>query len=914
MKIVFKTNYQTRWGQRLLISGSLDELGNWNTQNAVSMNARHGGNWEVEIEVSNTKKNEFDYKYFVLDENSGGIVWEWGGNRSLETPAKIFDRIEIIDNWKSATDADNALFTAAFTNTIFRRTASKLAKSPKPKENGLLYRFKIEVPRIAASHKVCILGSDEALGAWDASKAVVLESENFPLWQADVVLANPDRPIYYKYGILNTETNLVDTFEAGGDRTLLYTKPSENTQMTAITETKFRFPVGTWKGSGVAIPVFSLRSENGLGVGEFLDLKLMVDWAKKTGIRMIQVLPINDTIATQTWLDSYPYSGISVFALHPMFANLQAMGKLSSPLTQSIIDEQKEILNKKSTVDFEAVMKTKSRFFKLIFEETSKEVFAEKEYKEYFKENEEWLKPYATFCYLRDLYNTPIYEKWGKYAYCSPETIDEITNPKAPHYNDVAIHYFIQYHLHKQLLEVAEYARANQVVLKGDIPIGIFRRSVDAWVSPQFYNLECQAGAPPDDFAIAGQNWKLPTHNWDEMAKDGYAWWRKRLTHMGNYFDAYRIDHILGFFRIWEIPYDHVEGILGHFNPSMPFGREELAARGLWFDYERFCKPFIRDYMLKDIFGNEAETIKKTYLEEYAKGKYQFKAEFGTQRKIEDYFVLDVDTPPDTRAYYQNLKAKLFQLHTEVLFLEAPFSEGNAFNPRNSFHRTYSYQALDDHTKKVLNELYIDYFYKRHEAFWKDQAMQKLPAITNATNMLVCGEDLGMVPDCVPPTMAELGLLSLNIQRMPKDPKKTFGHPADYPYLSVGSTSSHDMSTVRGWWEESDKGKIQQFYNEILGNLGTAPYFCEDWIVKQIIVQHLYSPAMWVVFPLQDLLGMDDKIKREDAKAEQINNPANPQHYWRYRMHLTMEELLANEDYNKMLYDLHNAAGRCAVY
>jgi 4-alpha-glucanotransferase len=914
MKIVFKINYKTQWGQRIFVSGSTPELGNWDEAKALALNALPNDNWEIALDIPNKSNAVISYKYFVLNEHSGSKTWEWGTNRELTVPAKLYEYIEIIDNWNSSTDPQNALFSAAFTKSIFKREPSKVVEETNPPQNGLIYRFKIEMPRISAKHKICITGSDEALGGWNKDKPLILECEKFPLWQADVFIENITTPIYYKYGIYNTETENIDTYEEGGNRVLHFSKSEGFTQLTAITETKFRFPVGNWKATGVAIPVFALRSENGMGVGEFLDLKKMVDWAKKTGMKMIQILPINDTIATQTWIDSYPYSGISVYALHPMFANLQAMGELSSPLTQSIINEQRTILNNKSGLDYEAVMRTKSRFFKMIYDETKDKVFAEPAFQAYFEENASWLKPYASFSYLRDLYNTPIYERWGKYAVCSPEIIEEITDPNAPQYDDIAVHYFIQYHLHKQLLEVTEYARQNQVVLKGDIPIGIFRRSVDAWVSPEFYNLDSQAGAPPDDFTLAGQNWKLPTYNWGNMEKDGYSWWRSRLTHTSKYFDAYRIDHILGFFRIWEIPIQHVEGIMGHFNPAMPFHRDELSARGIWFDYERYCSPYIRDYTLWEIFGEEAEYVKHTFLEEYAHNCFRFKEAFDTQRKIENHFATDVDTPADTRAYYQRMKERLFQLHTDVIFLEAPFSDKTAFNPRHTFQRTYSYQALDDHTKGTLDALYIEYFYKRHEAFWKDQAMQKLPVIVKATDMLVCGEDLGMVPDCVPPTMEELGLLSLNIQRMPKDPKVTFGHPADYPYLSVASTSSHDMSPLRGWWEEADKSKIQRFFNEILGNGGGAPYFCEDWVVRQIVVQHLYSPAMWAVFPLQDLLGMSTKLRRPDAKAEQINNPANPQHYWRYRMHLTLEQLLQEDEFNSTLLKLNEESGRSTAY
>lgn len=224
-------------------------------------------------------------------------------------------------------------------------------------------------------------------------------------------------------------------------------------------------------------------------------------------------------------------------------------------------------------------------------------------------------------------------------------------------------------------------------------------------------------------------------------------------------------------------------------------------------------------------------------------------------------------------------------------------------------HFTKSYKELDPGTKSVLDRLYVDFFYHRHESFWRDQAMVKLPAIKEATNMLVCGEDLGMVPECVPGVMDELGILSLEIQRMPKNSEKEFDHPADAPYLSVISTSTHDMPTIRGWWEE-DQAVSQKFFNQILGHQGGAPFYCEPWIARDVVFQHLYSPAMWAIIPIQDLLAIDGKIRRKDPLREQINVPANPTHYWRYRLHFTLEELLAENEFNRTVEGMITASGR----
>jgi 4-alpha-glucanotransferase len=325
------------------------------------------------------------------------------------------------------------------------------------------------------------------------------------------------------------------------------------------------------------------------------------------------------------------------------------------------------------------------------------------------------------------------------------------------------------------------------------------------------------------------------------------------------------------------------------------------------------CKPYIRAHFLFERFGDLTDFVKANYLDEYAPGCFNLRPDFDTQRKVE----LKLTPGPDASAEQRNRIERIIQglnsLISEILFLEAPGTGGNGFFPRNALHFTRSYQELDGHTKHVLSQVYLDYFYHRNEDFWKAKAMEKLPVIKKATNMLLCGEDLGMVPACVPSVMNDLGILSLEVQRMPKDPKTTFGHPANYPYLSVATPSSHDTSTIRGWWEE-DPGRSQKFYNEILGNSGPSPFYCEAYIVRQIITQHLFSPSMWAVFPIQDLLGMDENLRLPDARDERINNPGNPNHYWRYRLHLSLEELVSQTGFSQFLRDQIEASGRLEVY
>ncbi|HEX5024580.1 MAG TPA: 4-alpha-glucanotransferase, partial [Agriterribacter sp.] len=231
------------------------------------------------------------------------------------------------------------------------------------------------------------------------------------------------------------------------------------------------------------------------------------------------------------------------------------------------------------------------------------------------------------------------------------------------------------------------------------------------------------------------------------------------------------------------------------------------------------------------------------------------------------------------------------------------------FHFRIAMENTISFRHLERRMQEQLKELYVDYFYHNQDQIWAEQAMYKLPALKKATNMLICGEDLGMVPHCVPETMRQLGILSLDIQRMPKQAGATFFNPAYASYLSVVTPSTHDMSTIRGWWEE-DRGKTQLFFNHEMQHPGLAPYYCEPWVNKAIIIQHLYSPAMWSIFLLQDLMGIDGKIRKEDTSTERINVPAIPRYYWRYRMHITLERLLKEKDLNNEIRSYIHSSGR----
>ncbi|MDR2511282.1 MAG: 4-alpha-glucanotransferase [Bacteroidales bacterium] len=736
-----------------------------------------------------------------------------------------------------------------------------------------------------------VVGSPKELGGNDIAKAPYMYHEGNGLWSLEVEIKPASDSFTYKYVVLDERTGSKWSELFYEDRVAKFAKTARKINLLD----QWR-PL--YKGAGVAIPVFSLRTENGMGVGEFLDIKKMADWANKCGFSVVQVLPIYDTSVTYTYTDSYPYSAISVFALHPQYLNIEALGKFTAKEKKEYEALKKE-LNELQQIDYVKMIENKWKYIRHFFAKDGRKTLASQEFVDFYHNNKEWLDDYAVFCCLRDKYKTADYSQWGKYALHNKKLVSDFIKKNPEEAN---IHFFVQFHLDKQLLEAKDYALLKAVKLKGDLPIGVSRHSVETWTEPELFNMNSQAGAPPDAFSASGQNWSFPTYNWEAMKVTNYTWWKKRFQKMENYFQLLRIDHILGFFRIWQIPLHSVRGLLGTFSPALPYSFDELRDRGLDFDYIRYTKPYIHHYHLNDVFGYDADFVRSTFLNDVGNTFYVMKPEYDTQRKIEAAF-------EDGFKDKQHLKEGLYSLLEEVLFIEDGEHNGY-FHPRISLQFTRSYSDLDWYSKDIINTLYDEYFYHRHNEFWKCAALEKLCNIQQATSVLLCGEDLGMVPASVPEVMSELKLLSLLIQRMPNNPKLLFADLKNAPYLSVCGPGSHDMSVVRAWWKEDFETTKKFYWSELLCN-GDTPSDCTPQIIEMVIKQHLYSPSMWAIFVLQDLLATDSTLAYQGNPVdERINEPANPKHYWRYRMHLPIENLLKAKGFNDYLKKLISDSGR----
>ena len=817
MRIVFNLEYQTTFGEELALNILLD-----GKTEQHKMSTLDGCHWMCELSKSVKTKTHIDYFYCVMrgDEQTR-CEWLTEPHR-LEFVATKGARYTVYDHWIDIPE-DSFLYSSAFTECV----AARKRKMSEESAYAKTVRLKVRAPQLRWNERLAIIGGSEALGNWEALRALTMAEHESNEWVITLDADTLPDTIEFKFVSLDEEIDVTPLWETGMNRTMTIPKLEEGEVIVYELPQAF-FPVYPWKGAGTVIPIFSLRSEGSFGVGDFGDLQKMIDWCAKTRQRVLQVLPINDTNMTYTWQDSYPYNSISIYALHPQYTDFRQLPPLKDKERKAYYEALQKELNALPQIDYESMNNAKLAYLRELFAQEGSKMIKTEAFKTFFEQNKEWLVPYAAFCHYRDMYGTASFTEWPDHKTFTEKERESMSKTTTKIYKEVAFWYFVQFNLDQQMRAAHAYARKQRVILKGDIPIGISRDGVEAWVEPKYFNLNGQAGAPPDAFSADGQNWGFPTYNWDVMLADGCQWWVRRFRKMAEYFDAYRIDHVLGFFRIWEIPMPHKSGLMGQFSPALGMSVEEIAAYGVEFN--------------------------------------------------EGLFLVD-------------------------------HKRSDRWHPRIAVQYQEAYAQLSEDQKYHFNQLYNDYFYRRNNQFWYTEAMKKLPKLTQATRMLVCAEDLGMVPDCVPWVMNELRILSLEIQSMPKDPTTRFGHLSRNPYRSVDTISTHDMATLRQWWDE-DEERTQNYFNTMLYRGGPAPHPLPDWLAKDIVSRHLTSPSILCLISFQDWLSIDEKLRLPDANAERINIPANPRHYWRYRMHLTIEQLLAADELNEEISTLIIQSGR----
>ena len=890
MTVQFNIKYKAMFGEQIVVNIQTEE-----GELKLPLETTDGERWACDWCVESPEKS---YTYYYSVEREGRAVkTEWLMiKHQLDVNAKKAAVYTLYDHWKAMPE-DAFLYSSAFTDCINHQVPQEM----KPETGSKIVRLIVRAPQLRDGERLGVLGADKALGVWDVQKILPMTQHTYNEWVADIDATHLEGShLEFKFvAFRNAKNELL--WETSMNRTVDLPEMKAGELVSYELDQAF-FALYNRKLAGTQVPVFSLRTRKSAGIGDSGDLKTMIDFVASTGQKVLQLLPINDTTITHTWTDSYPYSCISVFAIHPQYADLHALPELKDAKARAEAEKTRAELNALDKIDYEKVNDFKINYLRQIFNQEGEKIMKTAEYKAFFQASELWLVPYAQYSYLRDKNGTADFNQWPDHQVWDEAERKALADPKTAAYKNVAFFYFVQFVLDRQMQEAHEHAKAKGVILKGDIPIGVNRNGCDVWMEPKYFNLNGQAGAPPDDFSANGQNWGFPTYNWFEMLKDGCQWWNRRFKNMARYFDAYRIDHVLGFFRIWEIPVHSVHGLLGQFAPALAMSREEIESYGLHFQDDRFTRPFITDWVLDRVFHERAGEVKEKYLDRLDEERYQMKPEVDTQRKVEALFA---DVTDEKELW---LRDGLYALISDVLFVRDHTNPG-VFHPRISAQLDFIYESLYDNDKAAFNRLYNDYFYRRNNQFWYQEAMKKLPKLVQATRMLVCAEDLGMVPDCVPWVMDELKILSLELQSMPKDPSVKFGHLSRNPYRSVCTISSHDMPTLRMWWDENIE-RTQEYYNTMLYRQGPAPHPLPGWLASDIISRHLTSPSMLCILSIQDWLATDETLRLPDADAERINIPANPKHYWRYRMHLNIEDLAADKRFVQNITEMISQSGR----
>ena len=894
MKLRFTIQYGTQWGENLYVAITYQSADGTAKVRRQPMTTNDGWHWELETSAVESRQHpvtSITYYYYVADADGRQLRQEWTG-----IPRTYYFDVSknyiLPDLWRDV-PLQYHLYSKAYQVTSSQMSGGQLHVERVP-----LYRktilFRASAPQLRQGQSLALLGSHPALGSWNPARYLQMEPIGDCEWQLPVNVEAVPLPVEYKYVVVDDATRGLVAWEEGDNRTTEGMLPSDyqtlpDGSVLVVYGEGLRIKEETWRAAGVTVPVFSLRSSRSCGVGDFGDLRMLVDWAVATGMKVIQILPVNDTTLSRSWSDSYPYNIVSAFALHPQYLDLQALGPLRDKKRMTAFLRQQRELNALNYTDYEAVQRVKSDYVRAVFEDCGQQTLDSKEFLQWFEDNRDWLEPYANWCLRFTVYGLQMNTSADSEGLackssvnCKPLTVNII--------------YYIQYHLHLQLKAAADYARQNGVCLKGDVPIGVNRDSVETATHPDFFCLDASTGAPPDNFSPNGQNWGFPTYRWGEEDKAKgeilplVEWFHRRIRWMEQYFDAIRIDHVLGFFRIWEIPDDAVFGLMGHFSPALPMTQGEIEYFGLPFRKNLFTRPFINDRVLQRLFGLHVPYVREHFLIPRSYGLYDLKAEYDTQQKVRQAF----DGKGDENSLW--IRDGLYRLVSNVLFLEDP-RQPEMYHPRIGAWQEPVYEALTAEEKDAYMRLYNNYFYQRHNFFWGATAMRRLSEVFGHTRMLCCAEDLGMLPECVQPVLDHLRILTLEIQSLPKQSGFEFTHLDGNPYRSVATVSTHDMSPLRLWWEESPE-RTQRYYVSMLQKQGRAPEHLPAHLAEEIIARHLYCPSMLCILSLQDWLAMDTELRGKNPREERINVPSDPYNRWKYRMHLNIEDLLAATKYN----------------
>lgn len=672
--------------------------------------------------------------------------------------------------------------------------------------------------------------------------------------------------------------------------------PTDNagpSDSTANSELQRRWP---WSGAiqaraGVAIPLFSLRSATSVGVGEFDDIRLLVDWCLQTGLALIQFLPLNDTGD-----DPSPYSATSSIALNPVYCSLQSVD--GAAFIEKRLSTLRNKFEKQSSFSYIAVRTAKMAMLGHIFRRTKSNLKTCAEFQTWIQNNA-WSRDYAVFCILKQQFDRRWWREWPDedVRRGSERVIDSVA---AAHPDKCLFYQWVQWHCDTQLRKAHAYAQKCGVALKGDIPILMNDDSVDVWQHPEFFETRLRAGAPPDMFTDKGQNWGFPLYRWDKLEADDFGWWRRRLQMAQQYYDALRIDHVLGFFRLWSIPASEKTARCGYFEPSVPITQAQLEKLGLKGELiDRLAVPAIRRSAVMNACGVLGKSVlRRFFAKTGTHAVYRFKETISSEKDIEKR----------TQKSPQ-LTDVIWKFWADRLLLRDVMRK-KRFQFRWDHRQTTAWTMLDNSLQRKISR-FLTRYEQRQNAFWEKRGRVLLNMILTSTHMLICAEDLGYVPPIVRPLLEEFNIFSLKVHRWEKNYHRkpsTFIDPRTFHRLSVNTLSTHDSTTFRGWWEESAT-ETKEYAESI--RLEAPPAWLTVEAAEKSIAACLSALSLLTILAMQDWCSLSLEPRTYHPQEERINVPGTiADTNWSWRMKMPLEQLMTMSPLTETIHRLLTDSNR----
>ena len=916
----FRTQYKTYPGQILFLVGDHPNLGFWNRSRAVQMrySSEEEFNWCATIHFNydeecnrnsksgNHQKNNFDdrneirieYKYIVLSSSNANyysgydirldknaeICWDTGPNRELNIKNDSDEPLIITTNdlFQPPTSMlQNLFFKMPFTNVIYRHdyyTESRLIK-PVDDESMIQIRMRVIALQVPHNYKVYITGSLPIFNSWNHFEP--LEPIGSFYWEFKINLPKNNPPFDYKYLIKNEDEEPI--WEQRNNRK--FSMPLCKTNVVIFYDWLFQNHPQNFKGSGVLVGLFSVHSRSSMNkIGEFPDIKLLVDWAVKANLLMIQLLPIQDTNCFFNKKEENIFRQVSAFAFNPIYLSLKDIHGYESvelPYERDLV----------------SVARFKLQQLRIIFDsKVDKNLLKQnKDFIKFVNNNQYWLPSYCLWCAIRDNSihtNSNEHHVWQPIEkYHQPDFLHDSNDDQQS--NDSLFHCWVQFQCHLQLLDASQYAITNRIVLSCTISIGQNPLSSECWAHPELFDKDYTMGTPPNSFSFHGDNWYYPAWKWSAMQKNDFEWIRLQIFHKEMYFQSSTFDHPLSLFRSWLIPSDTDNPLFGHFVPSNPINSQDLYNLNIT-DLQRFYRPI---FPFSDIQSlSISESTKQMILNQLSVKEgdiWRFNPNLKTDRSIMSFFhELKQNCSLEEKLQLALAKKIILSSYESVCLIQDK-DNPNLFYPRCAMTDSLVFKMLPEREAQILYKLFVDFYYRTNIAIWQENGHQKLCVFANSP-MQFFGYDIGISLSDEEKILHRFGICSYHSHRIPREPTQRFDQACSFPYLSVCLPSTQDMPHLSIWWQ-NEQADVQQFHHQVLKMDGTIPLSLSPNIASAIIKMHLDSNSMWCLFLLEDLFSISDEFRDiQEANHWLIEETSSSK--CNYRMGISLEKLITHHE------------------